>query len=150
MMETRKTYVFLSIVCLLIGSMIYVCFRTDTLLMFHWAQIFGLGDDIHTLRDNARPLRHLMPAWANNSLPYAMWVVSCMLAQLAIWHKSKAIYRYLWILAAPVLAIASELAQALRVIPGTFDWVDLILLALGAIVGAVACFSYSRSSYVKR
>jgi hypothetical protein len=36
-----------------------------------------------------------------------------------------------WFALGPVLAIGSELRQAARVVPGTFDWIDLTLVTLG-------------------
>lgn len=130
--------------------MIYVCFRPESLLMFHWSQAAGISEEIHLIRDAARPIGRAFPAWANHSLPYAMWVLSYMLAQRSTWYRSEALASYFWILAAPVIAIISEVAQALQMIPGTFDWIDLVMLAIAATVGWKACFPQKTPTDVQR
>jgi len=143
--ESQRAFAFASIVCLTIGSMIYLCFRSESLLMFQWAHAAGLSEGMQLIRDGARPFRQTMPSWFNYSLPYSLWVLSYMFAQRAIWHDSHDLGSCLWILSIPILAITSEVAQALQIIPGTFDWVDLAMLAIAAIIGTIACLM--RNSY---
>jgi hypothetical protein len=149
-MEYRKRYALTSILCLISGSMIYVCYRPESLLMFHLFQTAGISDEIHMIRDAARPIGRAFPEWANHSLPYAMWVFSYMLAQRSIWYRSEALESYFWILAAPAIAIISEFAQAVKMIPGTFDWIDLVMLAIAATVGCRACFPQKPLTDVQR
>ena len=139
-MESRRAFAFASIVCLTIGSMIYLCFRSESLLMFQWAHAAGLSEGMQLIRDASRPFRQTLPSWSNYSLPYSLWVLSYMFAQRAIWHNSDNLGSCLWILSVPILAITSEVAQALQIIPGTFDRVDLAMLATAAIIGSIACF----------
>ena len=144
--ESRRAFAFASIVCLTIGSMIYLCFRSESLLMFHWAHAAGLSEGMQLIRDAARPFRLTLPSWSNYSLPYSLWVLSYMFAQRAVWHDSHDLGSCLWILSVPIIAIISELAQALQIIPGTFDGVDLAMLATAAIVGTIACFMRNSTS----
>ena len=140
-MQDRSAYVLLSIFTLVAGSMIYVCFRSESLVMFRWANSIGISSEIHMLRETGRAFGHVFPKWVTDSAPYAMWVFSYMLAQHAIWFQSRTRVSYLWILAAPAIAICSEAAQGLAVIPGTFDVIDLAALVIAAIVGWMVCFT---------
>lgn len=137
----RSTYAVLSIVTLVAGSMIYVCFRPESLLMFRWAKSIGIANEVHILRETGRSFGHAFPKWMTDSAPYAMWVFSYMLAQRAIWFQSRSWDGYLWILAAPAIAIFSEAAQGLAIIPGTFDVIDLAALVIAAIMGWMVCFT---------
>jgi len=148
--EQRRRYALSSILWLISGSMIYVCFRPESLLMFHWSKAVGISNEIHLIRDAAGPFGRVFPTWANHSLPYAMWVFSNMLAQRSIWYRSEALVSYFWILAAPAIAILSEVAQALKMIPGTFDWIDLVMLTMAATVGCRACFPQKPPTDVQR
>lgn len=139
-------YALMSFICLVSGSMIYICFRPKSLLMFHWAQAAGISGYIYLIRDTAKPIGRAFPEWVIGSLPYAMWVLSYMLAQRSIWHHSRSLASCFWILTAPTIAILSEIAQSLKIVPGTFDWIDLLVLAMAAIIGAKVCFPQKPST----
>jgi len=145
-MQSRRAFALASIVFLTTGSMIYLCFRSESLLMFQWAHTARLSKGMQLIRDAARPFRQTLPSWSNYLLPYSLWMLSYMFARRAIWHDSHDLGSCLWILIIPFLATASEVAQALQIIPGTFDWVDLAMLTTAAIVGTIACFMRYSSS----
>lgn len=122
---------------LTMGSALYVCLRPENLLLFRWARAVGVLDEVYSVRVAADWLVPLLPEWVIFSLPYALWVSSYMLAVEVIWYRSPSISKYVWFNAAPAVALVSELAQAARLIPGTFDWVDVALLAIIPTIGFV-------------
>jgi hypothetical protein len=48
------------------------------------------------------------------------------------------------------MSIASEIAQAVHLIPGSFDWADLVLLTTGTIIGAILVKANGGAEYVKQ
>ena len=54
-----------------------------------------------------------------------------------------------WLSIVPVMSIASEIAQAVHLIPGSFDWVDLGLLTTGSIIGAILIKANGVAEYDK-
>lgn len=122
---------------LTMGSALYVCLRPEDLLLFRWAQAVGVTEEVYSVRVAANWLAPLLPEWVIFSLPYALWVSSYMFAVEVIWYRSPSTSKYVWLTAAPALALVSELAQAARLIPGTFDWVDVVFLAITPIIGLI-------------
>lgn len=127
-----------SAVALLTGTLIYICFRPTSLLMFSWLKAAGVEEELRIAREVMLTPASTTPDWIIFSAPYALWVFSCMLAQQVIWHRSAGIQRFAWTMVAPIIAIASEAAQWLGVIPGAFDKTDVFLVALFTLAGIVA------------
>ena len=120
---------------LLIGSMVYVLFRPTSLLMFHWADSLGLTALIHALRSYSHSAARLLPNWFVYSLPFALWVSSYLFCIRAIWWRSVCRSRYLWFWCVPITSVTAEICQYLRILPGTFDFLDLLTIGLGTAVG---------------
>ncbi|TGN74457.1 hypothetical protein EOW77_0033760 [Bradyrhizobium yuanmingense] len=58
-----------------------------------------------------------------------------MLLIQAIWFgRESSISRVIWFWAVPIVALASELGQYPRLVPGTFDIFDLLTIALSVAV----------------
>jgi len=137
-MRARANNIAASILLLAVGSVIYALWRSRSLLMFQWFDAAGIGP----LIDRSRGYVHFIhvAAWIRYSLPDALWASSGVFLFSAIWTGSRSSVRHIWIIIAPLLAIGGELAQAVRVIPGTFDWIDLLTCVLlsGASL-AVTC-----------
>jgi hypothetical protein len=140
-MRARATNVAASILLLAVGSLIYALWRSHSLLMFRWFDAVGIGP----LIDRSRGYVHFIHVadWIRYSLPDALWASSGVFLFSAIWTGSRSPVRHFWICIAPCLAIGGELAQAVHLIPGTFDLVDLATCALlsGASV-ALTCRPY--------
>lgn len=122
----------IGIVVLIIGGAIYVLYRNEHLLMFDWFQYLGISDYINRLRAEANGLS--LYEWVKYSMPAGLWLFSYMFIIDSIWGKgSNALYKsFLYVL--PVLAILSELMQCIKILPGTFDIMDLISYVLAIIV----------------
>lgn len=126
---------FVTITSLATGSLLYILFRPKNLLMFRWADSFGLNASVDSLRTWAHGMDMRLPMWIVYSLPYALWVLAYMLAIDVIWDDTQPFARHVWFWAVPVAAIASELAQGLHLIPGRFDLSDLVSIVLASFIG---------------
>ncbi len=127
-MRARASNIAASILLLIVGGVIYALWRSRSLLMFQWFDAGGIGP----LIDRSRGYVHFIhvAAWLRYSLPDALWACSGVFLFSAIWTGSRSPVRHLWICIAPLLAIGGELAQAMHLIPGTFDLVDLLTCVL--------------------
>lgn len=122
---------------LLIGSAIYVCFRTRTLLMFRWFDVIGLNFPITMLRAYAKPLRPNLADWVLYSAPFALWVFSYLLFIRIIWANKSSLERHFWFWSVPLGSIGIEFGQGLRIVPGTFDINDLVTIVAGTLVALI-------------
>ncbi len=144
-MSAKNSLVGISAVCLATGSVLYICFRPKSLLVFQWAETIGAGEGVNVARNAARAVDQIMAGWVTYSLPFALWVVSYMLAIGAVWGGSRSSARFVWLAVVPVMAIGSEVMQAAHLIPGTFDWRDLCFLVLASTVGWSASNCYANA-----
>ena len=127
----KKYLIFGHIIPLLFGGLIYVFFRTSSLLMFSWYKNIGLGEVLSRLRKSTIPIAGFIPDWILYSLPDGLWIFSYVCLILFIWKNSVSLRNIFWILIIPGLAISSELCQRFTFITGTFDWTDLLLYIFG-------------------
>ncbi|KPF98188.1 hypothetical protein IP86_12070 [Rhodopseudomonas sp. AAP120] len=79
----------------------------------------------------------IIPAWVVYSMPFALWTFSYMLFVRVIWFELRSLSAVIWLWTVPVVALASEIGQSLRLVPGTFDIIDMITIAF-AIAAALA------------
>lgn len=118
-----------------LGGMIYISWRENSLLMFRWAQIFHMDNVVENLRELLRLFSGTMPAWFYYSLPNALWLFGGLTLLGALWGRDKmgAIF---WCFTFCLLAFGAEFCQLLGFLPGTFDCVDLALMAAALIAAA--------------
>ena len=127
----RRQQIILHITTLTIGSLIYICFRSDTLLMFKWFDKLMLTDMIAKIREFTMPLKIKLPSWFLYSLPDGLWIFSYVYLMISIWGRTININNLFWFSLIPSIAIFSEIGQLIKVVPGTFDVVDLSLFVIG-------------------
>ena len=127
----------LSIIIFFIGGLIYLAFRSESLLMFSWAKILGLESQIEHLRIIMQPY-YPSSEWMLFSLPDGLWVLSYVIMMAAVWKFQ---IREHWIMIGliPAIAICSELLQALGLFSGTFDVSDLLTYIGSLLVGVIYC-----------
>lgn len=118
---------------LLIGGLIYILFRTESLLMFKWFTFINIANPIELLRETTIPTMDYFPSWFIYSFPDALWIFSYMSITLLIWRNEINKQNYFWIFIMPIISILSEVGQLLNIFPGTFDLIDLIFYVLGFI-----------------
>jgi hypothetical protein len=127
---------------IVVGGLIYILFRTDTLLMFRWADALALTGPIARGRAAVAPLLPWVPGFVLFSIPDGVWVFSATAFFARLWSDGPLWMRVLWIGAAPAMAIGGELGQIVGLVPGTFDALDLIAYAAAAL-GALAAAHWS-------
>ena len=131
-MNYRVLKVSTSMILLLIGGILYIAFRTKTLLMFKWAEWLHLDTYVEVMRLHAN--QYNPPYFIRYCLPNTLWIISYMIMIDALVSKND--YKIRWILALPFIAILFEILQNWEIIPGTFDIWDLLSLVIPTIVYA--------------
>ncbi len=113
------------------GSLVYLLARPPSLRIFGWVEGVGLSDSLGRAREVGHSVALGLPAWVVFSLPHALWVYAFAWLISALWDHRATRQSILWLLVAPALGVGWELGQRVGIVPGTFDWLDLVL-ALGA------------------
>lgn len=120
-------------ISVLIGGLLYLTFRTESLIMFDWFDKIGLTSHISFLRESYGDIS--LYSWVKYNLPAALWLFSYMFIIRGIWlHSQKKIFYIIFLWGVPTMAIASELLQFFGAIPGTFDYKDIIAYFAGIII----------------
>ncbi len=123
------------------GGLFYVLFRSTELRMFNWFSYLGLENLIYFLREVFYHFNHYLPFWALYSLSDGLWVYSFTSALLIIWEGRLTIWLSLPLMSGPF----AEIAQLVKIFPGTFDILDLIL----TITGYTASFILITYNFLK-
>ncbi len=127
---------------ILVGGLIYLAFRDDSLLMFRWAGWVGLDELIHAGRVHSLPFRSFVPNWVLFSVPDGVWVFAATAFFARLWHDGHWALRVFWIGMGPGMAIGGEFGQLpiLGLVPGTFDPADLLFY----VVSGLAAFALAQ------
>ena len=123
-----------SLCSILIGGLIYLAWRDENLRMFTWMTDVGLGPAIESLRLGAAGWREHVPQWAMYSLPDACWVFSATTSLHCVWAGCRSPAALLWTSVPLTLGLGGELGQLARVVPGTFNPIDLVMMVGAAIL----------------
>lgn len=116
---------------LILGGFIYIIFRTETLIMFHWFKYLNLSNEINIIK-NFKSV-HYFPNWFIYNLPDGLWIFSYTAISLEIWKHSITRQNIFWIFSIPIIAVLSEFLQLFKIVPGTFDFLDVTFYLLGTI-----------------
>lgn len=114
----------IGLVALTIGGLIYIRYRSESLLMFDWFHNLSLSDSIEDFRSNCE-----MPnvyGWVKYNLPAGLWLFAYMFVIDAVWGKDNNRVSMYFLYVLPLLAAASEFMQFVGLLPGTFDAMDLL------------------------
>ena len=136
----RALKIFAGLIFLLIGSYLYLKFRSETLLMFKWVKNLGLDFIVISIRGSFESLNSDGMKYIIFSAPYGFWVISFCCFIGAIWHKDSSFSSIILRLIIPVIAVSSELLQFVALLPGTFDINDLLVLIVSTIIGLTISF----------
>jgi hypothetical protein len=110
----KTSRIFYAAAPLLAGFALYLFFRNNELPF----------RSLNAVRDFIRPLKSAIPTIIRGSLPDALWLLSGILFVRLLWRndaRCRTVYLCLFYL----MAFLSEILQAFRLIPGTFDTYDL-------------------------
>lgn len=134
--------VFLHIILPLgIGILIYIFWRSPTLKIFVWLDVAGLSSEILRTRQWVYPYGEVLPKWIIFSLPAALWMYAMVSwFQMALLPSDRQ-SRWIWLSAAFILGVGSEVGQLFQTIPGIFDSSDVTLYIIGWMM---AIFSASQ------
>ena len=129
--ETRPVSMYLTHVVgpVAVGTTIYLLFRTETLLVFQWVEVLGIGTRLAELRQASFGIE--LPAWLLFSFPDGVWVYAATSWLVLIWRPSIC---WPWVLLPVTLAVGSEVGQALAVIPGTYETCDIGFYIVGFLL----------------
>ena len=92
--------------------------------MFKWFEQLGVSNEIDKFRGwvNSEGIY----GWVKYSLPDGLWLFAYMFLVDAIWNGTRSIATYIFIFSLPILALMSEILQYCELVPGVFDWIDVI------------------------
>ena len=121
-----KNTVFIHVlVPLLVGGLIYILFRNESLLMFNWFDNLGILEQIKELRAVLNPMKTILPNWVYYSLADGLWTYAFVSAYL-IYYKID-----YWLILPFLLSIGVEILQYFQLFQGTFDVIDLLCCIIG-------------------
>ncbi len=127
----KKQLVIGHVTTLLIGGLIYLLFRVETLKMFEWLNGLGVLNFLHKLREQINPIFKDLPDWFLFSLPDGLWIFSYISLILYVWNNTISKHSVFWIFIVPVLALGFEFGQLFNIVPGTFDIIDIVFYIIG-------------------
>ncbi|MEM9195572.1 MAG: hypothetical protein AAGF12_40775 [Myxococcota bacterium] len=119
-----------------IGAALYLGGRSDQLLGYRWGRALGIHDIVGAIRSWLRPLADL-PEWICFSLPDALWVYAFVWSMAKFAFAARGLERTLLLSVPVAMGVGAEFGQAIGVVPGTFDIVDLALCGLATALGLV-------------
>ena len=132
MLRTSATSkVILGVVFLMLGCIIYLLFRSETLNLYLWCSALGLSDVV----DYARVYVHNwnIPDFVRYSLPDGLYCAAYILIMDAIWHDGDRLIKNFIIALIPTITVTSEVLQFFGLVKGTFDSLDLIFYTIPII-----------------
>lgn len=115
---------------LILGLGIYVFFRSSQLYFNKWLLNQKLGFDLQWMRTYSLQLGKFLPEWFLYSLPDALWMISLGTFIHNIWKNEPKQNLLFWSIITPIIALTWEIAQGMKFINGTFDWVDILFYLL--------------------
>lgn len=124
--------IFIAVLLLTIGGLIYIGFRSESLLMFVWYEHIGVYEYISLFREFCS--QYEVSEFVRYSLPDGLWLLSYMILIGTIWGNNRcSIYR-LYICVIPLTAIILELLQYHFSVLGTFDVLDFLSYILAITI----------------
>ena len=129
MSKIRIVYGLSSLLSLILGMVIYLLFRDfSNMLLFSWIQ------KTEFLETTLTPLKSsIFNDIVRYNLPDVLWFVSAILFFRFIWFNKIKVQK-IYIMCFYVIGFIFEISQLSEKVPGTFDWLDLLFLGIGAFV----------------
>lgn len=121
---SATSQIFLGVVFLMFGCVIYLLFRTKTLNIYQWCSLLGLSNFIDYARVWVSAWN--IPDFIRYSLPDGLYCAAYILIIDAIWKDDNSLLKHFVIALVPLVTITSEIFQYFRLVKGTFDLCDLL------------------------
>jgi len=137
----RKFYFLLSFLFLIMGIFIYLLFRDLSNMIFF--NFFPKFSNIILTQPNKSIFLYILKF----NVPDMFWFLSGIIFFRFIWfnnYKEQTIY----ILCFYLLGISVEFCQLIKTIPGTFDFIDLLFMCIGAFVESLLYNNFIRRRLV--
>lgn len=119
---------------IIVGGLIYLLTRPDSLLMFDWLKKIGLAENIAIIRSKLK-INDLLQNWIIYNSPAWIWTFSLTVLLGIIWNYKINKDSLIILLIPSFLGILFEILQKTKLINGTFDFIDLFLYLIGGISG---------------
>lgn len=128
----QRLQILAGVILLVAGGLIYTLFRPTTLLGFRLTDAIGLSPIINNWRT---ALATQQPApFIVYCLPNGLWSAAFILIMDRLFAQQSLRQRLCWTAIIPAIGIAAELLQAVGIVPGTFDWLDILCYAVPYLV----------------
>lgn len=134
----------ISFVLLVIGAMIYICFRQKSAVMFPILDAVGLGSFVDTMRELTSAINP--PDIVIFNVPDCLWATAYVLAMNSIWGFDMR-NGMIMLTILPVVAILFEFLQLMTIVPGTFDIMDIVSYLLPLAVVWLLFFGKKKLNY---
>ena len=128
----NQTRWIISVSLLVFGSMIYLLYRPQNILLFQITDSIGLSPFINKIREDFSC--YTLPAFVINSLPAGLWTASYLILMYSKTKFADKKHRLMLCLPLPISAIMLELIQLLGWCPGVFDVYDLVCYIIPIII----------------
>jgi len=125
----RFPYYITSLLVFLIGLSIYILFRNNNILLF---QVFPKPVFLEMFPLRVRADSILMSLFLYN-LPDGLWFLSGLLIIRAVWLTNIK-WRLVYFCIFSIIALSMEIFQIFDTIPGTFDFLDIVFMAIFSIL----------------
>jgi hypothetical protein len=129
MSKNRTVYGLLSLLTLILGMCIYLFFRDiSNMILFRFIPKPEFAKNV-LVQLNESMFSYVLKF----NFPYMLWFLSGILLMRFIWffnYKMQNIY----VLCFYGLGLMYVLCKMLKIFPGTFDWLDLLFMGIGAFV----------------
>lgn len=115
---------------LIFGLLIYLGFRDNLII----------NKLIHGMIIKDYCLSASLPNWFVYSLPDALWMFALILLIVTIWDFDFTKSCIAWIIISFLTGVLFEILQKLKMINGTFDYIDLIFMIIASILPILLTF----------
>ena len=130
-----RLYIYLSVLALSAGGLIYILFRTSEPVFFAWIRSAGLGNWLDIVRKSTLNWNQYLPDWLIYSLPNSLWAFGYATIITGIWSGNRFWLKYFWLASIPLLVVGCELMQYQGIIHGTYCLQDLVFGIAGLVIG---------------
>lgn len=124
--------------CLLMGTGIYLLFRSREHLGFVLLDSVGLTSAVDAIRTLTGYIT--APEFVRFCLPDALWTSSYILFSDYLNRNERTAIRFIWVSIIPLLGVVSELLQFVNMISGTFDPLDIACYTLPLLLWTIWLF----------
>lgn len=140
---TKKMYIFIIfffniIVPLILGTIIYILFRTESTYIFTFLKLIRIDNLVkNNIRQNFYILNNKTLYFIIFNMPNLLWTYALTSLLNIIWIKKSLSYYLILSILFVFIIIFPELLQKINFFPGQFDLMDLIASIIGFILSVI-------------